>query len=189
MASPEDALQDEAGGTEHIGPSYPDLRQRSRLPEGFVLGNRATPFDPRLAYELALRIDDPATIFERYNVDEDEAVRLMGLQAFRDAIVKFDAEIKEHGIGFRSKARIIAEELLEHGHEIATDAGQSGAVRADLIKWFAKVGDLEPAPKKGDATDTAARYQFQIIFSGSQPAQTMTIEKHQPLTIEGETSG
>ena len=187
MPHPEDALQDEAGGTEHLAPSFPDLRQRSRLPEGFVLENRATPFDPRLAYELALKIDDPVAVFERYGIDEDEALRLMGLPAFRDAILKFDAEIREHGIGFRSKARVIAEELLEHGHDIATDASQSGAVRADLIKWFAKVGDLEPAPKKNDGGDAAARYQFQIIFSGSQPAQTMTIEKHQPLTIEGET--
>ena len=187
MPHPEDALQDEAGGTEHLAPSFPDLRQRSRLPEGFVLENRAVPFDPRLAYELALKIDDPATVFERYGIEQDEALRLMGLTAFRDAILKFDAEIKEHGIGFRSKARVIAEELLEHGHDIATDASQSGAVRADLIKWFAKVGDLEPAPKKNDGGDAAARYQFQIIFSGSQPAQTMTIEKHQPVTIEGET--
>ena len=185
MPKPEDALQDEAGGTEQ---SFLDLRQRNRLPEGFVLENRAVPFDPRIAYELALKIDEPGVVFERYGIDQDEALRLLHLPAFADAIRKFDAEIKEHGIGFRTKARIIAEELLEHAHDIAVDPHQSGAVRADLIKWAAKVGDLEPAPKKGDATDTAARYQFQIVFSGTQPAHTMTIEQRQPLTIEGETA-
>ena len=152
-------------------PSFSDKRQADRLPGGFVASEMTKgPFDPRLAWDLAMQMDPAGDVFRRYGVDEAGAADLLRMPLFVDTLRRFRREIEKNGTSFRAKARVMAEDLLAHSYLMATDAEAPPAVRADLIKWTAKMGDLEPAAKKEEGNQGGG-FQFQIVFSGQTPPQ------------------
>lgn len=125
-----------------------DQRRTAQHPTG---GRKLTiagvTFDPRLPYELALGLDSAEVVFTRYGIDAVQAAKLLGHEVFKVVLGNAAREVKEAGLTFKMRARLMAEDLLEEGYLIATDAEAPANVRADLIKWTAKMGDLEPAPK------------------------------------------
>jgi len=106
-------------------------------------------FDARLPYELVISADEAESIFEKYGVTQERAFLLMQNPLFQRALKTAEAELKESGITFRTKARLMAEDLLEEGYQIATDPDAPANVRASIIQWVAKMGDLEPVKKDG----------------------------------------
>lgn len=136
----------------------------------------------RLACELALHMEDPEEVFARYHYTPDQAVELMESPGFTKLLARVSAEVRESGLSFRMKARVIAEDLLPHAHEMATDPRMSAAVRADLIKWAAKVAALEPKEGKEDGKQGGG-LNLSITFAGQPPMQIVQAE---PLTIEQE---
>lgn len=154
------------------GTTVLDQRQESRLPEGYVAGP-AAGFDPRLAYELALEMDTPTNVFGRYGYGREEAVRVMGTPGFIATVKKYRDEIVTGGVSFRLKAKIQAEDLLTHSYEMATDPEVPPAVRADLIKWTARVANLEPKDK-GEGGAAGAGFTLNISF-GKDSAPTRPV--------------
>lgn len=108
------------------------------------------PFDPRMAYDFALGLEDPKTIIAHYGVTIDEYEVLRKHEPFRQAVSKYMAELKEKGVTFRMKSALQAEALLPVAYQMSVDQTIPAAVRADLIKWQAKVGNLEPKESKAD---------------------------------------
>ncbi len=138
--------------------------------------------DERMACELVLRLDDPDRIFTRYGYGRDQALALLQSQEFAATLSRVESEMKAQGLSFRAKARAIAEDLLPEAYALATDEQQSASVRADLIQWFARMGDLEPAPKKGnDGGAGGGGLTLNIMFAG-QPAQAVVTQE--PITLE-----
>lgn len=134
----------------------------------------------RLAMELALGLDDPTTIFARHGNTTEQAAALLMTAEFSALLAAAEKEVKENGVSFRTKARALAEDLLPYGYEIATDDLASGAVRADLIQWFARVGGLEP-PKQDGKQVSGGGLHLTINFSGEAP---MKVVGNEPITIE-----
>lgn len=137
----------------------------------------------RLAYELALKLDDSGTIFAQHGYDGEQALALLENAEFSALLQRVSQEVREKGLSFRAKARVMAEDLLQHGYEIATDEYASAAVRADLIQWMARVGDLEPAPKTKDGGAAGGGLHLSITFAGQEKPTVVT--GHEPITIEG----
>jgi len=163
--------------------SFAEKRAAVRAPHGFSIADQdKAPFDLRLAWDLALQLDPAEDVFRRYGVEPDDAMALMALPLFQDTLRRFKREIEENGGRFRAKARIQAEELIDHSFLMATDPEAPPAVRADLIKWTAKMGGLEP-PAKKDEGSTGGGFNFQIVFSGAPP---QAIGGTTINTIEGE---
>lgn len=158
-----------------------DIRQAQRLPDGYRVASAAElTFDPRLAYELALGIDDAHEIFPRYNFTREQAIVLCSKAVFIATVKEYKAYINANGLSFKVKARMQAEDLLTHSYEMATDTDTPAAVRADLIKWTAKMGELEPKT----ATDGQGGGNFVLnLILGDRQEAVLT---GQPLTIEGE---
>lgn len=156
------------------GTTVLDQRQRSRLPDGYEAGP-APGFDPRLAYELALEMDTPTNVFARYGYGKDEALRVMQMPGFIATVKKYRDEIVTGGVSFRLKAKIQAEDLLTHSYEMATDPEVPPAVRADLIKWTARVANLEPKDK-GEGGPAGAGFTLNISFGGSPAPVRPTID-------------
>jgi hypothetical protein len=151
-------------------------RLAERMPGGYVPESAADmTFDPRMAYELALGMSSAAEVVAKYGLSEDRARALLGNPAFIATIKKYQAEIQDGGVGFRLKARIQAEDLLTHSYIIATDPETPASVRADIIKWTARVADLEPRDKK-DVGLGAGGFQLNITFAGDRPGATLTGE-------------
>lgn len=137
----------------------------------------------RLACELALKMEEPESIFQRYGYDARQAGELMESPAFTVLLDRIGAEVRENGLSFRMKAKAISEELLPHAFDMATDPLCSSAVRADIIKWMAKVAGNEPAPAKGEVAG-AGGFTLAITFAGQAPQQI--ISGREPVTINQE---
>jgi len=135
----------------------------------------------RLALELALGLDDADSVFERNGYTSEQAVKLIESPAFVALLQRTTEEVKSSGLGFKMKARVQAEELLGHSYEMATDPYTSGAVRADLIKWTARVAGLEPKTGEGD-TKTSGGLTLSITFSGQAPQTVVT--GREPVLID-----
>ena len=136
----------------------------------------------RLAVELALKLDDPTVIFARHGYDAHQALELLQSKDFTALLERVAKEVQEQGLSFRAKARVMAEDLLQHGYELATDEMASAAVRADLIQWYARIADLEPAPKeKGGGTGTGGGMVLNITFAGQEKQAVIS-----PATYEAE---
>lgn len=129
----------------------------------------------QLAYELALRMEDPRDTFKRHGYDEDASLRLIESPAFSQLLAKVEREVLEKGLSFSTKARVIAEDLLQHAYEMATDEFAPSSVRADLIKWFAKVAGLEPKEKDGPK-GAVGGFNLSITFSGAAPTQAHIVD-------------
>ncbi|MCR4302126.1 MAG: hypothetical protein NUV51_10985 [Sulfuricaulis sp.] len=136
----------------------------------------------RLAVELALKVDDAESIFASYKYTPEEAAELMESPAFLALLGQAAKEVQESGLSFRTKAKLLAGELLPYANDIATDPLQSAAVRADLIKWSAKVAGFEP--KEKDDAKVGGGFTLSITFAGQEPQKV--ISSHEPLTIEQE---
>ena len=166
-----------------------ELRQSTRLdaiPELY----RKT--HERLAVELALGVDDAEAIFGQYGYSPEQAATLLESPAFLTLLQQATKEIQETGLSFRTKAKLLAGELLPYANDIATDPLQSAAVRAQLIIWSAKIAGFEPKEKE-DLKGAGSGFTLSITFAGSAPTQIISgnqsqgaVSSYEPLTIENE---
>lgn len=159
--------------TAELRPELPVERDARRLGERLPAGYKPTSgsdltFDPRLAYEIALGIDKPHSVFTKYGYSPDQAAALVATPAFITTVKKYQEEVMAGGVSFRLKAKIQAEDLLTHSYLIATDPEAPLSVRADLIKWTARVAGLEPKEEKGSGQ--AGGFTLNIQFAGDRPA-------------------
>jgi hypothetical protein len=156
-----------------------DERQQERRGEIPALYKTA---HERLACDLALDMAHPEEVFASHGLSAQQALELTDSPAFTAMCKRIAGEIRENGLSFRMKAKAISEELLVDAFEIATDPLQSGAVRAKIIEWVAKVAGNEPAPAKG-VVDGGGGFSLSITFAGQEPQQVLaegrTLE-HQP---------
>jgi hypothetical protein len=159
------------------------LRQAARLEDVPEIYRKKLE---RLAVELALNINDAEDIFDQYGYSPDAAAELVENPAFVLLMQQAQKEVFETGLSFRTKAKLMAGELLPYAHDIATDPLQSAAVRADLIKWTAKVADYEPKAMKDDSK-TGGGLTLSITFAGAAPQQVIATQQREALTIDQET--
>lgn len=136
----------------------------------------------RLACELALKLEPSEVIFARYGYDATGALALMDQPDFAGILARVGAEVTENGLSFKSKIRAVAEDLIPEAYDIATDPLQPPAVRADIIKWAAKMAGHEP--KEKDGAGSGGGLKLSITFAGQAP-QTVTTGR-EPITIEQE---
>lgn len=163
-----------------------DARQKNRLTH--VRADKSATivaWDPRLAFDIAMVGADKAmAVFERYALDQQSAIELLQNPVFQQQLKTYRAELEANGLTYRQKARILAEDLLPHGYDLATDVTVPASVRADMIQWMTKVADLEPAKASGkDIGVGGGAFSLSILFAGERPAQTVGAA---PITIEGE---
>ena len=144
-------------------------------------------WDPRLALELAMVGADRAMeVFERYKIDKAAAVELIQNPIFLKQLEQYKQEVGESGMSFRMKARVLAEDLLPEGYELAKDPDCPASVRADMIQWMTKIADLEPVKSTGkDVPLGAGGFSLQIVFAGDTPAMAQQrVAADQAVTIE-----
>jgi len=137
----------------------------------------------RMAVELALKVDAAEEIFARYGYTPEQAADLVESPAFMLLLQHTAKEVQETGLSFRTKAKLLAGELLPYASEIATDPLQSAAVRADLIKWSATVAGFVPKDVKDDGK-TGGGLTLSITFAGQAPQQV--VSTRETLTIDQE---
>ena len=152
-------------------------RQAARLEEVPELYRQT---HERLAVELALAVDDAENIFASYGYSPEQAAALLEDKQFGIILQRATKDIQTSGLSFRTKAALMAGELLPYSHDLATDPMVSPAVRLDSIKWVTKVAGLEP--KEKDDQKTGGGLTLSITFAGEQPKTI--VQSREPVLIE-----
>ena len=91
-------------------------------------------FPAMLPFELAMKVDTPAAICRAYGLTREDFALLIGHPVFVKAYQEAVEALKVEGMSFKVKARLQAEAYLDTAYALATNAGTSDAVRADIIK-------------------------------------------------------
>ena len=144
-----------------------------------------------MAFELALALESPEDICKRYEVSPADFEKLRKQPAFMKQVVDYRAEIKEKGLTFRSKAKIMAEDLLNNAYEMINHPGVPANVKADLIKWVGKMADYEPKEAKNADMQflPAVAATIQALSDGELELRvTQLVSRRAPVTIEGEVT-
>lgn len=123
------------------------------------------PWPARLPFDLAMELDTAEQTFARYEIEEKAAADLLANADFI-ATVKFwkEAIVKE-GYSYKTKAKLIAEDLLETGYMLATDPGTSDSVRANMVQWFSKVAGYEPKKDSEGGGGQGPGFTLNLTFS------------------------
>ena len=130
-------------------------------PKHPMIDATALTFDPRIAFALAMELQDPKQICETFDVTEDHFNALVANQEFNATVALYKKELGSNGASFRAKAKLQAEMLLDTSWKLIHNASTPPAVKADLIKYTTKVADLEP---KKDSGESAPTFALQINF-------------------------
>ncbi len=101
-------------------------------------------FPPMLPIELALAESPVREICADYKIDKEAFTKLCSQPAFIKAVRDAQEMLAKEGMGFRMKARMQAEALLDTSWALIHAAHTNSAVKADLIKQTWKVAGFEP---------------------------------------------
>lgn len=156
---------------------HTDKRQIARLPNlHHEKSASIVAWDPRLALDIVLQgVDKAMEVFTKYKIDQPAAMELLQNPVFQKQLKDYAAEIETSGMSYRMKARILAEDLLPHAYDLATDTLYPAAVRADMIQWMTKVADLEPAKANGKDVPQTGGFSLQILFAGQAPGSAAVV--------------
>ena len=154
-------------------------RQAARLEEVPELYRQT---HERLAVELAMHVEDADSIFASYGYTPEAAAELLENKQFGLMLARATKEVQTSGLSFRTKAQLIAGELLPYAHDLATDPLVSPAVRLSSIQWAAKMAGFEP--KEKDDGKNAGGLTLSITFAGEQPKTI--VQTREPVLITQE---
>ena len=148
------------------------------------------PWDTRLCFDVALGIDSLEDILTRYAIEPAAFAQWSAHPLFSRTVAEFQKHIRENGLSFRAKARMQAEDLLGVAYGLVQDTKTPAPVRADLIKWIAKMGELEPAqgPAGGSEkiTRDAMSRMLQKMDDGELELRVMQIVSKKGVSTSGE---
>lgn len=143
-AALEELLRDQEG-EENAGPaalaqSYSTTSRTALTPAD----DPSTPPYPRgLVLDLALRTAPVVDILDAYHMSVAEFKALTQHPVFRRDMVEMREKIKEDGFSFKVKVQAQAEAYLGEAWKLVHDKDTPSNVRADLIKWTAKLAGYE----------------------------------------------
>ena len=163
------------------------LEKEVRLPRYWEM------YDARLCFELALGLSPLAEILERYNLTPAELQKLVALPAFKHQVLAYKREIKEKGLSFREKAKIMAEDLLGTAYDLINHVHTPASEKVKLIAWVSKMAGHEPTATQQDNSTNflpAIQERLKAIPDEDLEIQVTRIvqrRKERERTIEGET--
>lgn len=103
----------------------------------------------QLPMALAMDLEEEDEILARFSLTKERYELLKPLPAFRKALAEAQKDLRENGHTFKAKARVIAEDYLDHLYRDCLHKETVGiSTKVDVWKYLVKVGGLEPAPAK-----------------------------------------
>ena len=130
----------------------------------------ARPWTDRFVLDIAMTMEgtgDPAeVVLEAHGYTPQQLVVFGQDPLFAQRVDHFRNQLKERGFTFKLKAQAQAELLLDTSWDVIHNDDVSPAVKADLIKWTAKMAGYEPTKDLG-VGDTGVKIN---IFMGD-PSQ------------------
>jgi hypothetical protein len=107
-------------------------------------------WNPRMVFDIALGVEDDEIVRGRYLLDEDEYRMILQQPAFKKEVAILVKEIRESGVSFATKAKLIAEETLTDIFNIITSTHVAAKDRVTAWTKVAEFAGLTPKVEKGD---------------------------------------
>lgn len=139
-------------------------------------------WDPRLPLDVALNIYSPDEIASRYGLELEQFNDFLCTPAFHMQVAQFKKELEETGEGFRAKARVQAEILMETSFVMAQNADTPASVRADLIKSTVEWAGLKPSGK--GVADMGGGFTITFNFPLPSGAPAPVGPSRAPITLD-----
>ena len=115
----------------------------------------ARPWTDRFALDIAQSLegtgDRAEVVLEAHGHTAEELIRFSEDPLFAQQVERFRNELRTTGYSFKLKAKAQAELLLDTSWRVIHDIDVSPAVKADLIKWTAKMAGYEPTKEADTA--------------------------------------
>ncbi len=106
-------------------------------------------YPPLLPVELALRVGSVQEICAAYGIERAEWDALRQDPVFVEHLRRAVEEVKKDGVSYKLKARLQAEAQLKTCWNLVHDVGTPPAVKADLIKFTARVAGYDVKEQVG----------------------------------------
>lgn len=137
-------------------------------------------WDDRFIHDLAMTLEGSgstvSSLLKEYDFSQDDLVAFSEEPLFAQRVEYWRGQLKNQGTTFKLKAMAQAELLLDTSWDVIHGIDVSPAVKADLIKWTAKMAGYEPTKESG-VGDQGVR--INIIMgdaTNAPPAGMRTIE-------------
>jgi hypothetical protein len=136
-----------------------------------VLDNLANfGWPPPLPIELALGVLSPQELKAHYEIDDDAWSALPNNPAFMAAVQHAVDQLKQEGMGFKMRARLLAEANLHITQQLINEPMTPASVRKDLVVAMARWAGYDDKAAANGNVAAAAGAAFQInILLGNTP--------------------
>jgi len=139
---------------------------------------------PEMLTELALALEPPYTVAQRYGMTPSEYDLVEASPAFRAHVENRRTELENDGYDLKSRVKLMAEQLLIESFKDAVATGNI-AHRLEVTKYFTKLAELEPKPGAVASSNNGMMIQINIpnapepitISSSSQAPDVGSIPK------------
>jgi hypothetical protein len=118
---------------------------------------------------LALRSNPLNEILDSYNIGEAEWEVIRNDPSFIQDLARTVEQLKEDGAGFKTKAKLQAEALLQTSWKLIHDVLTPPAVKSDLIKHTVRWAGYEPK-QSAEVGTQGTGFSISINFNGQPPA-------------------
>lgn len=136
-----------------------------------------TKWNDRLALDVAMTLEKSGgtlqEVLEEHHITADDLLAYRQDPLFLKRVEYYRVEIRDHGLTFKLKARMQAEELLATSFHLIHDPAVSPSVKADLIKSTVKWAGYEP--KNEPVVEQATNGVSITINLGSSPEDIRTV--------------
>jgi hypothetical protein len=149
-------------------------------------------FDAKICFDVALGVFDIPELLERHNLTAPELQHMFALPAFKAQVTAYKRYIRDEGLSFKEKAKIMAEELLGTTYDLIHHVHTPAAEKVKLIALINKLAGNEPTPSQQDATGNflpAVEARLKAIPDEELEIQVIRIvqkRKERERTVDGE---
>lgn len=141
------------------------------------------PWSDRFVLDIAMSLEGTGekaeNVLAAYGHTADELIEFAKDPLFAKKVDEFRTQLKERGFTFRLKAQSQAELLLDNSWDIIHDHEVSAAVKADLIKWTAKMAGYEPTKDGGAGNDSGVTINIHMGDPSQAPAPGIRTIEHE----------
>lgn len=106
--------------------------------------NPALYLSPEMVAELALGLEPPITVVEKYGFTLRQFVQLQNMPWFTEAVYRERERQRNEGVTFQSKSRLMAEELWTDIYKEAKANSYKSELKVDVAKQLTEIAGLKP---------------------------------------------
>lgn len=129
---------------------------------------------PELVAEIAAGVENPELVAARYGFEGNAWEQLRAWKPFTDAVEAQRADFEKSGYTFRLKSAMKADALADRLFVQALTNEATFLQKMEALKFFTKVGELEPSPKNVMPTGPAFSITIDLSNQGVSMQKNVT---------------